>query len=409
MNQKRLYHTIESFASDQFRNEKDLLKHVVREIIRNEQIHIKGGRIWELEPARETYKLIYQSGEIERLEQKYRIPINGYPIFLRIGEQRSVVAQETDKYLRKKGILRYSATGVGERLSIRKKPVYQYVLAFNADSLDQQLLPELNVISVAISSLLSRKRMERRATLLEKDIDKAREIQLSILPEPEHRFYNYDLYGISVPDRIVGGDFFDYLYADEDKDRLCVFVGDAASKGLKAAAQAMYVVGAVRMGISYRMKISSMMSRVNDLLHRTFSEDQFVSFFYAEFPDDKKGLLLYSNAGHNSPLIYHAHENRIELLQPTGQILGPFPTEKFRVENTYMHPGDVAVLYTDGISEARKGEEWYGEQRLAKKLVELHTGSARDICEGILKDVDEYSKGSEEGDDKTLIVVKRFQ
>ena len=160
--------------------------------------------------------------------------------------------------------------------------VFQYVLAFNSDFIDQDLLPNLNVISLAVTSVLRSKRIEQKARLLEQDIDKAREIQLGILPDPFIHFYFYDIYGISVPDRIVGGDFFDYLFADEIKDRLMIVVGDAASKGFRAAAQALYVVGALRMGIAHQTKTAALMSGINKIVNRSFSEEQFVSMFYAE-------------------------------------------------------------------------------------------------------------------------------
>ncbi len=408
VNQKRLYNTIAGFAARPFRSERDLLKHVVNEIVKNEGIAIRGGRIWQYVPQSDSFRLIHQTGEIERLEAGYEIPVSRYPVALDVSERRSVVAKESDRYLRKMGIVLYSATGVGEKIHRGDSFLYQYILAFNSETMDEALLPELNIISVAVTSLLSRQKLERKATLLAQDIDKAREIQLSILPEPALTFANYDVYGTSIPERIVGGDFFDYLYTDEDKDRLSIIIGDAASKGLKAAAQAMYVVGGFRMGISYHTKISALIDRTNKLIHQAFADEQFVSMFYAELLDDPKGLILYANAGHNSPLIYHATENRIEILQPTGQILGPFPDERIRVEHTYMHPGDVAVMYTDGISEAvGPDDEFYGEQRIGRKLMEFHSRSAEEICKGILEDCRAYGRGSEEGDDKTLVVVKR--
>jgi len=410
VDQRRLYRTIESFAWGNARNEKELLKHVLKQIVRSDKINLQGGRVWQYESASRSYRLIYQTGIIERLDQGYRIPVTSYPTFLRVGKERSVIAEETDRYLKKKGITTYSVAGVGERISFANTSIYQYLLAFNSETIDEGLLSELNIISVAVSSLLSRMKMERRATLLAKDIDRAREIQQSILPEPSLRFHHYDVYGISIPDRIVGGDFFDYLFSDQDHDRLVIAVGDAASKGLKAAAQAMYVSGALRMGVTLALKIPPLMSKINTLLQQTFSEEHFISMFYAEFLNDRKGLLLYANAGHNSPMLYRSKQRVIELLEATGQILGPFQNERYRVENTYIHLNDVLVMYTDGITEARNSSgEQYGEKRLAQRIEHLHDKSAEHICKGLLAHVESFSKGVEEGDDKTIVIVKRIQ
>lgn len=408
MNQRRLYRTIESFASDHFRSAKEILKHVLNEIVKDENIDIKGGRIWQYEQATQSYKLIHQIGVIERLEPGYKISVASYPIFLQLADQRSLIANETDKYLRKKGIIKYSVTGVGDKLPHGDAFVYQYLLAFNSENFDQDLLSTLNIISVAVSSLLSRKRIEQKVDLLSKDIDKAREIQQSILPPPALKFHQYDIYGISIPDRIVGGDFFDYLFADQENDRLSIVIGDAASKGLQAASQALYLVGGLRMAVSYYAKITALMNRLNRLLYAAFSEEKFVSMFYLEMFHDRRGLLLYANAGHNSPFLYHAKERSMEVLEPTGQVMGPFPEEKYVVENAYLQPGDILVLYTDGISEARDAAgNMFGEKRIQDHMIELAGSNAEAICKGILDSAQRFARGSEETDDRTIVVVKR--
>ena len=237
--------------------------------------------------------------------------------------------------------LRNTATGIGDKLTWRGHQIYRYVLAFNADHLGENLTATLNIISSSLSSVLRTKKIERKAKVLEQDIDKAREIQKSILPEHEMHFHAYELYGVSIPDRIVGGDFFDYLQVDGDTERIGFVIGDAASKGLSAAAQALYTSGALRMGFEYQTKISSLLSRVNKLLHKTFSEEQFVSLFYGELTDDKNGLVIFSNCGHNSPILYRASTRKCEMLEATAPFLGPFPGETFRTENTLMNKGDV--------------------------------------------------------------------
>jgi serine phosphatase RsbU (regulator of sigma subunit) len=408
MDQRRLYRTIESFASEHFRTDKELLKHVVNEIVKSDSIRLKGGRIWLYEPSQESYRLIHQIGNIERLDAGYRVSLARYPVFLRLVDQRTIIANETDRYLRAKGIVKYTATGVGETLESENGPVFQYVLAFNSEEIDQQLLPDLNIIGLAVSSMLRNRKIERKAKMLEMDIDKAREIQQSILPDPAVQFCYYDVYGRSLPDRIVGGDFFDFLYADEAKDRLSVVVGDAASKGFRAAAQALYVVGALRMGIVHQTKTATLMSSINRIVNRSFSDEQFVSMFYAELTDGAKGLMLYANAGHNSPIVYHVADKSIEALEPTGLILGPFPNGGYRVESTTLGTGDIVAIYTDGITEARSTSgEPYGETRVAEFLRRSAARSAQEICEALLDEVATFAEGSEDADDRTIVVIKR--
>jgi sigma-B regulation protein RsbU (phosphoserine phosphatase) len=409
MQLRRLYHTVESIASKKFDTDEDLLSHVLQEIIRSEQFRIKGGRVWKFESRTGSYVLTYQTGEMEKISKNYRIKVKDYPVFYELPNTRTVLSHEQDQYLRMRGIFKYSATGVGEKIHWRGKILYKYVLAFNANEMSEDLTATLNIISAALSSVLRTKRIEKKAQVLERDLDKAREIQKSILPLHEMRFHSYEVYGVSVPDLIVGGDFFDYLQAEEDQDRLGVVIGDAASKGVSAAVQALYVSGALRMGFEYQTKISVLLSRVNKLVSKAFSEEHFVSLFYSEMTNDKSGLVLYANCGHNSPILFHADTAKCDFLEPTCQLIGPFPEEKFHAENFHMNKGDILLLYTDGVSEARNERgEFFGEEPLIQNLIEHHERSPREIAQTILERVQAFSASGEHSDDKTIVVVKRI-
>jgi phosphoserine phosphatase RsbU/P len=408
MELRKLYHTIESIAAKDFQSVEELLKHAIHEIVQNEGIKIKGGRIWKFDSKSGAYELLHQSGEMESIRAKYQIKLKDYPLFYELPRRRTVLANEEDTYLRKRGIFKYSATGIGEIIRWHGRPVYKYILAFNADDLNESLMTTLNIISAALSSVLRSKKIERKAQSLERDLDKASEIQRSILPQHELKFHSFEMYGVSIADRIVGGDFFDYLQMDNDPERLGVVIGDAASKGFSAAAEALYTSGALRMGFQYQTKLSVLLSRVNNLLHKTFSEEHFVSLFYAELTDDRNGLVIFANCGHNNPILLRAGSKQTEMLETTGQLLGPFPDEKFRTENFLMKPGDVLLLYTDGVSDAVNEQgTFYGEQRLTGKLIEHREASAKDITRYILDDVQKFNSLGAESDDKTVVTIKR--
>jgi sigma-B regulation protein RsbU (phosphoserine phosphatase) len=221
-------------------------------------------------------------------------------------------------------------------------------------------------------------------------------------------FQSFEIYGVSVADQTVGGDFFDYLQVKGDDERLGVVIGDATSKGLSAAVQALYTSGALRMGFEFQTKISSLLGRVNRLLNKTFPESHFVSLFYAELTDDKKGLVLYANCGHNNPILYRAADGKTEFLEATGQMLGPFPDEVFRVENFLMSKGDILLLYTDGISEAtnEQGEE-YGEDRIVQCIRRHAARTPKDITQHLLEDVQAFNSLGTRSDDKTIVTIKR--
>lgn len=408
MDQHRLYRTIKLLTDEQYRTEEQLLSHVLEHIISNEEIPIKGGRLWKLEPTSGTYRLIRQYGELDSIQKNFRLRILDYPLFLQLPRKGTIVGNETNKYLRQKGIKLYSATGVGEKVRWKGYTLFQYVMGFNGDYMKDHLTYTLNIIGTALTSALRNRKIESKAKQLELDLDKARDIQKSILPEHEMKFAGYDMYGVSLPDRVVGGDFFDYLSAADDKERLAVVIGDAASKGLSAAAQALYVSGALRMGVEYQTKISTLIGRINQLVNKTFTTEHFISMAYVELSTSDNGLVFYVNAGHCNPILLRGKTDEVETLPATGQLIGPFPHEKYRTEYVLMNKGDTLLLYTDGITEAsNENREMYGEQRLIGKLKEHRANTPREICRLILEDVQLHNRLIEYSDDKTLVVIKR--
>ncbi len=408
MNQHRLYRTIESLSEQKFRTDEQLLNTVLERIIHNEEIPIKGGRIWKLEPTQGTYRLTHQCGDMDPIKKNFRLRILSYPMFLQLGRKQTIVTAETNRYLRQRGIRLYSATGIGEKVQWKGYSLYPYVIGFNAEYMKQDEAYALNIISNVLTSALKNKRIESKAAALEKDLDKAREIQRSILPEHEMRFHPYELYGVSLPERIVGGDFFDYMQASGDKDRLGVVIGDAASKGLSAAAQALYVSGALRMGVEYQTKMDTFIGKINRLVNKTFTAEHFLSMVYIELTTSEKGLIFYVNAGHNNPILLHDKTDEVEMLPATGQILGPFPNEKYKTDFTFMKRGDILVLYTDGITEAaNEAGEMYGEQRLVNIVKANRSRSSKELCQLILEEVQMHNRSVEYSDDKTILVIKK--
>ncbi|MFZ4620710.1 MAG: PP2C family protein-serine/threonine phosphatase [Bacteroidota bacterium] len=409
MNQRSLYKTIESFDSKKFSSTEEMLSHILHQIVSNDRIEIKGGRVWKLDPSKVSYEVVGQQGVVEKIKPHFSLKVDEYKMFKQIALHRTIVAKETNEYLRSKGILKYSATGVGEIVSVKGNDLYPYILSFNTDVPHERVAPTLNIISLAVSSMMKNRRMERSTSQLQKDLDKASEIQKSILPAHELQFHNYEMFGISLADRIVGGDFFDYIMSEE-KDRVGIVIGDAASKGISAAVQALYVSGALRMGASYQTKISHLIHNINDLVHHTFSDDRFLTLFYAELTNDTKGLCVYVNAGHSSPIVFRAATRTTEFLEATGNIVGPFPNQMYRSEGMMLAKGDIMLLYTDGVSEAMDNLGiQYSEKRLAAKLNEYRNEKAQNIARLIIEDVQIHNAKSKYSDDKTIVVVKRIK
>lgn len=400
---------IETIASKKFASDEELLKTVLREIVEDSTIqHINGGRIWKLVPELAGYKLLYQCGKIQKLSSDLIIRIKDYPTFDLISRERTILGNETHELLRKKGIFKFSASGLGFKSKVYGKPYFDYILALNSDTMNEELRITLSIITTALTSQIKQRRYSASANHLKADLDKARQLQKSILPEHEYSFFNYDIYGVTYPAEIVGGDFFDYLEVGDSKEVLGIALGDAASKGVAAAAEAMYLSGALRMASNFEIKISPLMQRMNQLVNKIFEDDKFISIFYGELIADEKGLFLYANAGHNPPIFLKSKTGKIEMLQPTGPVLGPAPQAKYTIENILFEVGDVLVIYSDGITEsANANYEEFGEKKLIKIIRKNMQRTPKEITYAILDEVIKFSKEGKYSDDKTLVVIKR--
>jgi len=409
MEQKKLYRVIDILASKKYGNEEELLVDVTEQIVHHQEINVIGGRIWKLDALNKRYILMFQTGKVKKIEPDFSLKIEDNPIFDAVTESRTVLADETNKKLLSKGIIKYSASGVGQKVRLGGKRYYQYMLALNSNHIDSEFRDTFNIIATYLTSRIREDFLSAAQKILIKDIDKAKQIQRSILPEHEYNYFGYEIFGVTIPAEIIGGDFYDYLKIGDNGERLAVVVGDAASKGLGAAAEAMYISGAIRMASTFHIKISSLMHRLNQLINKIFKDDKFISLFYGELMPDKKGLFLYSNAGHNSPIHYCVKTGEVHFLESTGPLLGPVPNSKFDTDSTSLNEGDIVVIYTDGIVEAANDKyEFYEVERLIEAIVKNKELSSKEIVYAILDDVIKFSTPlSKYQDDKTLVVIKK--
>ncbi len=410
MNQRKLYRTIENITPEKYNSEEELFTKIITEIINNEQIDITGARIWQLDPRNYSYKLIHQMGNIERIEDDFMLKVSEHPLFHDISNHRSVMGVETHDRLRAIGIKHYAATGVGEKFNLNGFMLYPYILAFNSEKLDEELLDTLNIISAAVTSFLKSRRMQRESEAIQLELKRAREIQTSILPQHEYEFGNYQIYGTTIPEAHVCGDFFDYVEIGREARQLGVLVGDAAGKGISAAVQALYISGALRLGASHQIKTSAIISTLNKMITRTFPDERFATLFYAELFDNQSGSCLYVNAGHNNPIFFNAASNKVRYLESTGGVLGLTPEQNYVAENINIKKDDLLICYSDGIVEATTmAGDFYGEDRLEKLIRDNKDRSPKDIVQTIIDDVISFSANGKYNDDKTLVVVKRVK
>jgi stage II sporulation SpoE-like protein len=254
----------------------------------------------------------------------------------------------------------------------------------------------LNTVRAALGSRL----MEERAL---GSLEQAAEIQQSLLVEEPPSFPGFELAARSRPAEEVGGDFFDFAVFDEDM--LGLSIGDASGHGLPAALLVRDVVTGLRMGLERELKIAYVFTKLNRVIHRSTLSSRFVSVFYAEL--ERNGNLIYVNAGHQPPLLFHAKGKPIELTTG-GTVIGPLPEVRFHRGMAYLQPGDLLVMCTDGILERRAPDgSFFGEDRLRALVRDRRGASASALLEAIFDASESHGRGRPWEDDATVVVVRR--
>ncbi len=159
-------------------------------------------------------------GKVQKIKKNFELNFKDNPVLAHVAKYRTILANETNETLLKKGILKYSASGIGSKIKVGSESYYEYLLSLNSDDLDEDLRYVLNIVATVLTSKIRERRISSSRKNLIEDIDKAKQLQRSILPEHEHKFHNYDIFGITVPAEIVGGDFYDYITVGDDEERL---------------------------------------------------------------------------------------------------------------------------------------------------------------------------------------------
>lgn len=234
----------------------------------------------------------------------------------------------------------------------------------------------------------------------EEELQRAQEIQVSLLPKEIPQIPGFELAPAWQPARMVGGDYFDVVKLSET--RLAVCVADVAGKGVPAALLMANVQATVRAFARSAGTASDLCSRVNGVLCGNIDNGRFVTFFYGVLDADH-GTLQYCNAGHPRPILISA--DTVTKLPEGGAVLGVFPEWKYEDSKIELKPGDRLLLFTDGITEAsnENGEE-FGEDNLAAAAKANVGGRAGEINRRVLSRVNEFCRG-QFADDATLLVI----
>ena len=243
-----------------------------------------------------------------------------------------------------------------------------------------------------------------RLAALEQELDIARDLQRTFLPQPLPPQPGFDVFGLMESAKEVGGDFFDTFLIDDR--RLGIVVADVSGKGVPAA-----LFMAISRTLIKATAISShspahTVSEVNTFLAADNEQMMFVTLFHGVL-DIETGVFDYVNAGHNPPYRIGADGVPVPLARASGPAIAVMEGIHYEEEQITLAPGDTLFLYTDGVTEAfNPAEEAFGEERLEETLARVHELAAEPLCRAVHEAVIAFEDGADQADDITCFALR---
>ncbi len=251
--------------------------------------------------------------------------------------------------------------------------------------------------------------LEREAKeSLQTELALAHDVQISLMPKTEPSLPGYDIAGMSLPAQEVGGDYYDYTFVGGGNERFGISIVDVSGKGMQAAMSVVFTSGAYASEAKQSGSPAEILTRLNRSIYTHTKRGHFVSFLLTVLNLSGQ-TLCFANAGQTKPMLYSSkraeHLNSVGITFP----LGMKEDSTYEERSIQLQSGDIVFLLTDGITEAmNEQKELFGNERLEQciKQTDLSGMNARQIMNRISECVRQFSNGSAQHDDMTLVVVK---
>ena len=270
---------------------------------------------------------------------------------------------------------------------------------------DQRLLA---IIAGQSAQIIENARLyeeEKALATMKEQVKLAAQIQQDLLPKAPPAIAGYDIAACSIAALMVGGDYYDFIAARDHGIAICL--GDVSGKGLPASLLMANLQATLRGQTSLDVPLAEMVARSNRLLYESTDPEKFATLFIGIL-DTTHHTLRFCNAGHEHPMLLRGEGAEIQRLAIGGIALGVLEQFPYEESSTGLEPGDLLVVYSDGIPDAvNEFESPFGEERLLGCIRE-HAGlPAAALMQKIIEAVHTHEQGAPRSDDLTIVVVKR--
>ncbi len=273
--------------------------------------------------------------------------------------------------------------------------------AYNEDDLSLLQLLTSQVAIIIEKVRLHEQVVEKKR--IEAQLEIARQVQLELLPSSDPTVEGFDISAYVFPTEEVSGDYYDWVRMFSDQ--VGIVVADAVGKGIPAALLMAFLRASLRSSVQVGYAPHIAFSKLNNLLYDSIDDNKFITAIYGMLDSTNK-TFVFSNAGHNPPLLIKP-DGEYRFVEYGDMALGMFRDLQYHQHFIRFEAGQVMVIYTDGITEAANpnGEE-YGQDRLAKRVLEGIDLPARKLIDHIRKGVADFTESKFLDDDGTLFIVK---
>lgn len=273
------------------------------------------------------------------------------------------------------------------------------------DETDEILLEAFarQVLNAMENEFLHKEALEKKS--IEKELSVAGQIQKKLLPSKMPEISGYDISGINIPSKEVGGDYYQIIKLSDG--RFAIVIADVAGKGVPASLLVSTLDACLEAYLEMQISLSEMAKKINSLIYKASPPDKFITFFIAVLTP-KTGELDVINAGHN-PVLLLRKSNKLEKIEAGGLAFGMFDMGlPFEGEKLKINSGDRLFLYTDGIPEAmNRKEEEYSDERMEKFFKSKRPKKSETFIKNIVNDIRKFTGNTPQSDDITALYLVR--